>query len=176
MPWRAELLRGRSGADLNGFHSYSYAEHFLDSVRRILSYPDKMGVIQAEDRLIKADAFPMGIDYARFAEAGTLPEVQAEVKKLREEVKDRKIIFSVDRLDYTKGIPERLVAFDYFLTHYPHYRGKVSLIQVTAPLRTGVEQYQHLKKQIDELVGDINGRHADLGWVPVWYLFQSQSF
>jgi trehalose 6-phosphate synthase/phosphatase len=82
----------------------------------------------------------------------------------------------VDRLDYSKGIPERLVAYDHFLTRYPEYKGRVTLIQVTAPSRTGVEQYQQLKKQIDELVGDINGRHAFLGWMPVWYLYQSQGF
>jgi trehalose 6-phosphate synthase/phosphatase len=176
LPWRAELLHGLMGADLNGFHTFSYAQHFLDSVRRILGYDNKLGVIQAEDRLIKADAFPMGIDYRRFADAGELPEVRAEVERLREEVIDRQIVFSVDRLDYSKGIPERLVAYDHFLTQYPQYKGKVTLIQVTAPSRTGVEQYQQLKKQIDELVGDINGRHAFVGWMPVWYLYQSQGF
>ncbi len=150
--------------------------HFLDSVRRVLGYDDKLGVIQVEDRLLKADAFPMGIDYHRFADAGDLPEVRAEVEKLNNEIEGRQIIFSVDRLDYTKGIPERLVAFDHFLTEYPEYRERVSLIQVTAPSRTGVEQYQQLKKQIDELVGDINGRHGVVGWVPVWYLFQAQTF
>lgn len=176
LPWRTELLHGLMGADLNGFHTFSYAQHFLDSVRRILGYDNKLGVIQAEDRLIKADAFPMGIDYRRFADAGELPQVRAEVERLREELVDRQIVFSVDRLDYSKGIPERLVAYDHFLTQYPQYKGKVTLIQVTAPSRTGVEQYQQLKKQIDELVGDINGRHAFLGWMPVWYLYQSQGF
>jgi trehalose 6-phosphate synthase/phosphatase len=176
LPWRQELLNGLMGADLNGFHAFDYAQHFLDSVRRILGYPDKLGVIQAEDRLVRADAFPMGIDYKRFAEAGELPEVQEEVEKIREEVEERKVIFSVDRLDYTKGIPERLVAFDHFLKEYPEYKGNVTLIQVTAPSRTDVDQYQQLKKQIDELVGDINGRHAEVGYVPVWYLFQTQGF
>ncbi|MCB0113407.1 MAG: bifunctional alpha,alpha-trehalose-phosphate synthase (UDP-forming)/trehalose-phosphatase, partial [Caldilineaceae bacterium] len=159
-----------------GFHTFGYARHFLDSVRRILGYEDKLGVLQVEDRLLKADAFPMGIDYRRFADAGDLPEVRAELAQLTDEVADRHIIFSVDRLDYTKGIPERLIAFDYFLTEYPDYRNRVSLIQVTAPSRTGVEQYQQLKKQIDELVGDINGRHGAVGWVPVWYLYQTQGF
>lgn len=176
LPWRAELLTGLIGADLVGFHTFGYARHFLDSVRRVLGYEDKLGVIQVEDRLLKADAFPMGIDYQRFADADQLPDVQAEVNKLRKEVAERQIIFSVDRLDYTKGIPERLIAFDHFLTQYPEYRGRVSLIQVTAPSRTGVEQYQQLKKQIDELVGDINGRHGAVGWVPVWYLYQTHGF
>jgi trehalose 6-phosphate synthase/phosphatase len=176
LPWRVELLEGLMGADLNGFHSFGYAQHFLDSARRILGHHDKLGVIQAGDRLVKADAFPMGIDYRRFADAGSIAEVKTEVEKLRAEVTDRQVIFSVDRLDYTKGIPERLIAYDHFLTQYPQYRGKVTLIQVTAPSRTGVDQYQQLKKQVDELVGDINGRHADLGWVPVWYLYQSQDF
>lgn len=176
LPWRSELLCGLMGADLIGFHTFSYARHFLDSVRQILGYGNKLGVIQAEDRLIKADAFPMGIDYRRFADAGDLPEVRAEVNRLRQEVQDRQIVFSVDRLDYSKGIPERLVAYDHFLTQYPEYKGKVTLIQVTAPSRTGVEQYQQLKKQIDEMIGDINGRHASLGWMPVWYLYQSQGF
>lgn len=176
LPWRSDLLHGLIGADLVGFHTFGYARHFLDSVRRVLGFEDKLGVIQIEDRLLKADAFPMGIDYHRFADAGDLPEVRTESARLTSEISDRNIIFSVDRLDYTKGIPERLIAFDHFLTQYPEYRTRVSLIQVTAPSRTGVEQYQQLKKQIDELVGDINGRHGAVGWVPVWYLFQTQGF
>jgi trehalose 6-phosphate synthase/phosphatase len=176
LPWRREMVEGLVGADLNGFHTFGYARHFLSSVRHILGYDHRIGVIQAGDRLVKADAFPMGIDYERFAQGGQIQDVQTEVTRLREEVADRQIIFSVDRLDYTKGIPERLVAFDHFLQKYPEHKGNVSLIQVTAPSRTGVDQYQQLKKQVDELVGSINGRHAQVGYQPVWYLFQSQGF
>ncbi|MCB0113345.1 MAG: trehalose-6-phosphate synthase, partial [Caldilineaceae bacterium] len=103
LPWRAELLHGLIGADLVGFHTFGYARHFLDSVRRVLGYEDKLGVIQVEDRLLKPDAFPMGIDYRRFADAADVPEVREEIANLTDEVADFFIIFSVAPLVYTKG-------------------------------------------------------------------------
>ena len=176
LPWRGEILEGLLGADLIGFHTYSYVKHFLDSVRRILGYEHTYGELTLTNRIVKADAFPIGIDYEKFANAASDAKVQREIDKIRKKVGDRKIILSIDRLDYTKGIPQRLEAFDLFLDKYPKFKGKVTFIVVAVPSRTKVEHYRLLKKQVDELIGKINGKHGALGWVPIWYLYHPLPF
>lgn len=121
LPWRKEILYGILGADFISFHIYDYARHFLMSVHRLLGYEDYFGQINISDRIIKVDAFPMGIDYERIYNAVHETRVRGEVKKLREEQGNRKIILSTDRLDYTKGIPLRLKAFSTFLEKNPVY-------------------------------------------------------
>ena len=176
LPWRREILDGLLGADLIGFHTYNYVKHFLDSVRRILGYEHAYGELTLSNRTVKVDAFPMGIDYEKFANASSDAKVQREINKIRKKVGDRKIIFSIDRLDYTKGIPQRLEAFDLFLDKYPEFREKIIYILVAVPSRTKVEHYRLLKKQVDELVGKINGKHGTLGWVPIWYIYHFLPF
>ncbi|MFQ6087275.1 MAG: bifunctional alpha,alpha-trehalose-phosphate synthase (UDP-forming)/trehalose-phosphatase [Candidatus Methanofastidiosia archaeon] len=176
MPWREEILKGLLGSDLVGFHTYDYVRHFLSSIRRILGYEHNMGNIYADDYIIKADAFPMGIDYEKFESALNEPRVQEEARIIRKRVGKQRIILSIDRLDYTKGILQRLEAFNLFLENNPQYREKVTLILCATPSRTGVKAYELLKKNLDELVGRINGRHGTIGWIPVWYLFQSSPF
>jgi trehalose 6-phosphate synthase/phosphatase len=169
LPWRSEILSGMLGADLVGFHTYDYVRHFLSSVRRILGYEHTASEVQTGTRLVRVDLFPMGIDYNRFANATANVEVQKEVARIRQKIGNKKVILSSDRLDYTKGIPLRLEAFDALLSKKPEYRGKVSLIVVAVPSRTNVVQYQQLKRQIDELVGRINGKYATTEWIPVRY-------
>lgn len=176
LPWREEILEGLVRADLVGFHTYDYVRHFLDSVSGLLGYEHSMGQISARNRVLKADAFPLGIDYDRFAGAAEDPNVQRELERVRRRIGDRKIVISIDRLDYTKGILQRLEAFDLFLERNPEYIGEVTLILVAVPSRTGVEHYRMLKRQVDELVGKINGEHATIGWIPVWYLYRSLPF
>ncbi len=176
LPWRDEILEGLLGADLIGFHSYDYARHFLSCIHRLLGYEHTLGQITVGDRIVRVDAFPMGIDYDKFANAVKDPEIQKEIKRIRRKIGERKMILSVDRLDYTKGIPQRLECFDLFLERHSEYREKVTLILVAVPSRTGVEHYQILKRQIEELVGKVNGRHGTLGWVPVWYLYRPLPF
>lgn len=176
LPWRKEILEGLLGADVIGFHTYDYARHFLSSVQRLLGYEYSWGQITAYDRIINTDVFPMGIDYQLFSKAAQDPGVQKEVTKFRKKLSDRKIILSIDRLDYTKGIPQRLEVFDNFLKKNPEYKEKVSLILVAVPSRTQVEHYKLLKKQVDELIGKINGEHGTIGWVPVLYLYRSLPF
>ncbi|MCD6319901.1 MAG: bifunctional alpha,alpha-trehalose-phosphate synthase (UDP-forming)/trehalose-phosphatase [Candidatus Desulfofervidaceae bacterium] len=176
LPWRREILEGMLGADLIGFHTYDYALHFLNSVRRLLGYEHTIGQIIADNRVIKVDTFPMGIDCEKFAQAVSTTAVKKEIKKIRKKIGERKVILSVDRLDYTKGIPQRLEAFETFLGKYPRYREKVNLVLVVVPSRIKVEYYMALKKQIDELVGRINGKYGTIGWVPVWYLYRCLSF
>ncbi len=176
LPWRSEILSGILGADLIGFHTYDYVLYFLDSVHRILGFDHALGQIWTGDRFVKVDAFPMGIDYHRFSSAVQTRDVQREIRKFRNKIGDRIIILSMDRLDYTKGILERLAAFETFLERYPAYRGKVTLLLVAVPSRTKVERYMELKKQVDEVVGRINGRFGTIGWVPIWYLYRSLPF
>jgi trehalose 6-phosphate synthase/phosphatase len=176
LPWRKEMLQGLMGADVVGFHTYDYMRHFLSSVHRLLGYEHNLGEIAHTNRTVKVDVFPMGIDYERFSTAGKRPEVQKEVRKYRKQLGDRTIILSIDRLDYTKGIPQRLQAFQTLLRRKPEYREKVVLIMVAVPSRTRVEHYQLLKESVDQLVGQINGEHGTVGWVPVWYLYRSLDF
>ncbi len=173
LPWREELLRGMLGADLVGFHTFRYAHHFLDSIRHLLDYDHTNWLVNTGNRLIKVEAFPMGIDYDRFHSVVAAPEVQEETGRIRKKLAGRKIILSVDRLDYTKGIPQRLEAFEIFLEKNPDFREKVTLIMVAVPSRTAVETYARLKSQVDELVGRINGRYGTLGWIPIWYHYRS---
>ncbi len=176
LPWRMDILEGLLGADLLGFHTYDYVRHFTESVRRVLGYEHNLGYIPAGDRTVKADAFPMGIDYKRYSTAGGDEEVKAHTKRIRKKIGERRMILSIDRLDYTKGIPERLEIFDLFLEKNPEYREKVTLILVAVPSRTGVEHYRMIKRRVDELVGRINGKYGAIGWIPVWYLYRSVPF
>ena len=176
LPWREDILNGLLGADLIGFHTYDYVRHFLSSVCRIVGFEHTLGKLHVHNRIVRVDAFPMGIAYDKYAQAENEPEVRDEVKKTIAMIGKRKIIISIDRLDYTKGIPERLEAFDLFLSENPQYKGKVTLILVAVPSRTDVQDYQMLRQRLEHLVGRVNGEHGSLGYVPVWYLYRFLSF
>jgi len=185
LPWRNELIKGVLGADLIGFHTYDYERHFFSSVRRLLGYEISFNQIHLEDRIVMADAFPMGIDYDKFAEKASeiIQKPIAERSELHRELEkyfhlspDRKLILSIDRLDYTKGIPNRLRAFESFLEKYPKFRNEVTLIMLVVPSRDTVEQYRLLKSEVDELVGHINGRFGGVNYTPVWYFYRSLPF
>jgi len=176
LPWRKEILKGLLGADLIGFHTYDYVRHFLSSSARIAGVEHSMGALVVDDRIVKVDAFPMGIDYERYATAVKDPTVKKRLSTVKNKVGKRKIIISIDRLDYTKGIIQRLEAFDLFLAQNPEYKEKVTLILVAVPSRIGVEDYAELRRQLEGLVGRINGEHGCLGWVPVWYLYRFLPF
>jgi len=176
LPWRQQILRGLLGADLIGFHAYDYTRHFLSSVSRILGMEHSMGSMILENRVVKADAFPMGIDYNRYSSAVENPQVKKNRDSIRKKIGDRKIIISIDRMDYTKGIIQRLEAFDWFLSQNPEYREKVTLILLAVPSRTGIQDYMELRKELEHLVGRINGEHGTIGWMPVWYLYRAVPF
>ncbi len=174
--WRRELLEGMLGADLVGFHTHDYTQYFLRSVLRILGHEHNMGTLVLEDRLVKVDTFPMGIDFQRFYNALNLKEVQKEVSHLREKLKDLKVILSIDRLDYTKGILNRLHAYEIFLERNPKWRGKVILLIVVVPSRIGVEHYKMMKSEIDRMVGNINGKFGKIDWTPILYQYRYLPF
>ncbi len=176
LPWREEILLGMLGADLIGFHTYDYTRHFLSSVLRILGREQEYGQVVAGNRLVKADSFPMGIDAGKYAAAVTEPAVLKERKRLREKLKVEKIIVSVDRLDFSKGIPERLKAFELFLENNIKWHNRITFVMLCVPSRTKVEEYRQLKREIDELVGRINGRFGAPGWLPILYMYRAVSF
>ncbi|MEO0114059.1 MAG: bifunctional alpha,alpha-trehalose-phosphate synthase (UDP-forming)/trehalose-phosphatase [candidate division WOR-3 bacterium] len=174
--WRQEILNGLLGADLIGFHTYDYTQYFLRCVRRILGFEHNLGKIIIGERMVKADTFPMGIDYKRFYNAVSTPEVKKEREKLKKTLTNYKIILSVDRLDYTKGIINRLQGFEIFLERNPQWHKKVVLLLILVPSRIGVEMYQQMKNQIDELIGKINGRFGKIDWTPILYQYKFLSF
>ena len=176
LPWRKEMLEGMVGADLLGFHTYDDMRHFLSAVGRILGLSNESGYIQADNRLVNVDAFPMGIDYEKFSKSATSKKTLNHVKKFKEMLGDQKLLITIDRLDYSKGIPQRIKAFDELLEANPEYHGKVSMIMVVVPSRDRVKSYQELKEEIDTLVGSINSKFSTLNWVPVHYFYRSFPF
>jgi len=176
LPWRSDILKGILGADLIGFHTYDYVRHFLSSATRIEGIEHSMGMLTLGDRIVRVDAFPMGIDYDKYATACENSKVKKRIVPIRKKVGDRKIIISIDRLDYTKGIIHRLEAFDLFLSQNPQYKEKVTLILVAVPSRTDVKNYIELRREIEWLVGRVNGEHGTFGWVPVWYMYRTLPF
>lgn len=172
LPYRREILEGLLGADLVGFHTYNYYRHFLSSVLRICGYKNVFGEIDLKSRSVRADVFPMGIDYNRYSDISRAG-VEKEISGIREKTGGMKIILSIDRLDYSKGILQRLEAFSLFLEKNPDYHEKVVLILVAVPTRTEIKLYRHLKNDMDRLIADINGRYSTISWSPIRYMYRS---
>lgn len=176
LPERVEVLEGLLGADLIGFHTHDYMRHFISAIYRVLDLNCNLDEITLKDRIVHVDAFPMGINYELYHQAPLLPEVREKSTMLREKLADKKVILSVDRLDYSKGILHRLDGFAQFLENHPEYHEKVSLAMIVVPSRDNVEMYAELKAKIDRFIGEINGRYARLGWSPILYFYRSFSF
>src|SRR5687767_7355033 len=174
LPERDELLRGLLGADLVGFHTPAYLRHFAASLTQILGLNVDIDRVQLADREVRLGVFPMGIDVATFNDLAKDPGVQAEVQALRGDGTVR-LVVGVDRLDYTKGIPRRLLSFEKMLQDHPDLRERVRLVQVAVPSRTNVEAYQEFRALVDGLVGRINGDFGTPRWVPVHYIYRGLS-
>ncbi len=173
LPWRKEILFGMLGADLVGFHTYDDMRHFLSSASRLIGKSNSQGQIPMDNRYVVVDSFPMGIDYDKYAESAASEEALERETKYRTGLGDHKIIICIDRLDYSKGIPQRLEAFELFLQKYPEYKENVSILMIVVPSRDQVEKYKELKEEIDELVGRINGRFGRITWTPIYYFYRS---
>jgi trehalose 6-phosphate synthase/phosphatase len=174
--YQKAILQGLLGADLIGFHTHDYAQHFLKSVRRSLGYDISLNTVTAEDIYSRADAFPISIDFNKFHDAVLLPETEKSIARIRKQKRDRLLIFSVDRLDYTKGFLNRLSAFELFLGRYPAMRGRVIFNMVMVPSRDTIVRYQEMKKEIEATVGRINGKYGTLDWNPIIYQYRSLKF
>ncbi len=166
LPWSRQLLRGMLGADLVGFHVPEYVENFLTCAERLLGcdVDRAQGVVHFEHRRVAVEAHPISIDVDR-VERLARDSAPAETDPVLD-------ILGVDRLDYTKGIAERIRAVERLLEKQPRYRGKILFTQLMVPSRERVEEYQALKREIDELVGRVNGRFSERGWSPIRYLFR----
>ena len=176
LPWRKELLRGLLGADQIGFHTFGYMRHFLSAAYRIAGYEHHFGKLSVGNRVVNVDVFPMGIDYDKYAYPESYGAAEDGEPTIRQLPRGRRLVISIDRLDYTKGIPERIRAFAHFLDVYPEYRGKVRLVLIVVPSRSKVDQYRELKQEIDTLVGEVNGRLGRFDWLPVQYFYRSLNF
>lgn len=173
LPWRRELLLGILGADLIGFHTYDDMRHFLSAVNRLAGFSNEHGTISTGSRNVKVDSFPMGIDYDKYAQAASSGETLEREVRYRRALGDHQLMLSIDRLDYSKGIPQRLRAFEQFLIQHSEYREKVSLLIVVVPSRDSVEKYKSLKDEIELLVGRINGEFGRINWRPIHYFYRS---
>lgn len=176
LPWRKELLEGVMGADQIGFHTFGYMRHFLSAAYRISGYEHHFGKMTVGNRLVNADVFPMGIDYEKYAFPDTPDENDDQIKNIKALAQQQKLVISIDRLDYSKGIPQRVKAFAYFLERHPEYIGKITLLMLVVPSRANVDEYRQLKQEVEILVGRINGKYGGFGWVPVQYLYRSLDF
>lgn len=173
IPWRVELLNGMLGADLIGFHTYDDVRHFTSSATRVLPVLASANVIHIEDRNITIDAFPMGIDAKKFSDLTHNKDVIQEKELFNQIVGDSKIILSIDRLDYSKGIIQRLYAFEKTLMLHPEYLEQISLHMIVVPSRDNIPQYSELRDSIDQLVGNINSRFRTSSWHPIHYFYRS---
>jgi trehalose 6-phosphate synthase/phosphatase len=174
--WKKTLLDGVMGADLIGFHTYDYVQHFLQSVKMLLGVENNFHNLQYRDHLVRIDLFPIGIDYHKFHDAGGDHEVLEMRSRIKSNFEDKKIIFSVDRMDYSKGLMHRLNAFEYFLERYPEWKEKIVFILNIVPSRSEIPAYNERKKLIEEKIGTVNGRFSSISWQPVIYRYNHLPF
>ncbi|KAI9735885.1 MAG: Trehalose-6-P synthase/phosphatase complex synthase subunit [Cirrosporium novae-zelandiae] len=158
LPVRNEVLLGVLHCDLLGFHTYDYARHFLSSCSRILGLTTTPNGVEFQGKMVAVGAFPIGIDPEKFTDGLKKEKVQKRIAQLEQKFQGVKLIVGVDRLDYIKGVPQKLHALEVFLTDHPEWIGKVVLVQVAVPSRQDVEEYQNLRAVVNELVGRINGK------------------
>lgn len=175
-PWKEKIVDGLLGADLIGFHTHEYVQHFLKTVQMIRGYDHQFRSILLPGRSVKAEMFPLGIDFEKFHQAISRPEVQVHKEAIELNFFEKKIIFSVDRLDYTKGINHRLAGFEKFLESNPQWREKVVFVLVVVPSRQIVSRYNERKKIIEQEIGRINGKYSTLSWQPIIYRYSHLSF
>jgi len=176
LPWRRWLLEGLLGADLLGFHTDAYAQNFLRCVVDLV--PDSQVdfsrmTVRCGRRTLRVVVAPIGVPLDAIQTMAADPQVSADMERIQKTVDHRRIILGVDRLDYTKGIPQRLLAFEQLLRSDRSARNRYVLVQIMVPSRTDVKAYADLKTNIDQLVGDINGRYASAGRIPIQYFYRN---
>src|SRR5271170_7204535 len=174
--WREGIIEGLLGASLIGFHTHDYVRDFFTSVSRTSGYEHQLGSLTLHDHAVKVETFPMGVEFEKFSTAAALKETELQVGQLREKCIGQKVIFSVDRLDYTKGLINRLRGYELFLKNNPQWHGKVVFIISVAPSRIGVESYQAMKLELEQTVGRIVGDFGNVQWTPLVYQFRVLTF
>lgn len=175
LPRGEELLAGLVGADLIAFHTHLHLQHFRMSLRRLLGIESTVDRLEAPGRQVRLQALPIGIAPDDLLGQRDKPETQEQLQKLRARYRERKVIVAVDRLDYTKGLPERLRTFRRMLRTNPELIGKITLLQVAVPSRENIPSYQDLRSEVHELISEINGDFGTPDWVPVVYIHRGIS-
>lgn len=178
LPERQAVLTSLLAHDLVGFQTQRDRRNFIQCVRVLMKNTQvrvegNLHVVRTGDREMRVGSFPIGIDAGSFAARAAAPEVDELLTDIRARFGGRQIVLGLDRLDYTKGIPQRLRAFADLLERFPEVRRRIHLFQVVVPSRVGISEYDELKNEIEQLVGQINGRYSELGWVPIHYFFRS---
>lgn len=174
--WKKKIINGLLGADLIGFHTSEYLQHFLKSVTMVSGLDHRYREVFNKKGIVKADVFPIGIDFDKFHDTIEHEGVAVHRQSIKERFGDLRIIFSVDRLDYTKGVTHRLAGFAKFLELHPEWRGKVVFVMVVVPSRQIVSKYNERRKMIEEQVGRINGKYSTIEWQPIIYRYNNLSF
>lgn len=175
-PWQQSILDGLCGSNLLGFHTIHYANNFIQCAQTALGAESRGRHLMVNGRIIRVGVFPISIDYKKFNNSYTQDPVERLRRSYRQQIGDRKIIFSVDRLDYTKGVMNRLKAYERFLATNPEYEGKVVFVMVIVPSRDTISKYDERKKMINEFAGYLNGKFGGLQWQPLLYNYNSISF
>jgi len=173
LPQRDEILRGLTGADLIGVHTYDYARHLVSSFRRYLGVFGHEGMIDIDGRSVEVAAHPLGISVVEGREHAYSDAAESRVADLMTDMRGRQVLLGIDRLDYTNGLPLKLEAFRTLLMDYPEWRDKVVLVQVAVPSRTNIRSYRDQKAEVERLIGDINGAFGRPGRVPIHYIYRS---
>jgi alpha,alpha-trehalose-phosphate synthase [UDP-forming] len=180
LPWRTELLRALTCFDTIGFQTVRDRRNFVACIRYFLPetrlmHVDGRLVIRRADHYATVGNYPISVDFQSFATEATTPGAIAAMHAVRQGMAKSSMILGIDRLDYTKGIPERLTAFQSLLESHPELRGHVTMVQIVVPSREDIPDYNQLKLRIEMLVSKINGEYGNAGWVPVHYLHRCVS-
>lgn len=197
VPWRRQIIASLLQCDYIGFHIPRQVENFVDVVRgtmpmrvleetsaapRFLTYGCAVGLdryptcIEAGNRVVRLGAHPVGLDVGRVGEILRRDDIRRRMESLREELEGTRVLLSVERLDYTKGTLEKLLAFEKLLDTYPELRGKITLITICVPAAREMTIYRTLQTQIEQVVGRINGRFSQVGWTPLQFFFRAVPF
>lgn len=178
LPWRRAILRALLHYDLLGFQTDRDRWNFVSCLERML--PEAQNVreepynaISLEGRRTRVGTFPISISFEEFANHAASHDVETGAEQFRRELANKFIVLGVDRLDYTKGIPERLKAFRILLRRYPELRHRVTLVQVVVPSREEIPNYKDLRREVELLVSQINGEFTEGGWVPIHYMHRN---
>jgi trehalose 6-phosphate synthase len=174
LPWAREIVDGMLDFDLVGFHTQGHLTNFVACAGSLLESRAGPAVIENRGHFTQVGVFPIGILPESFQEAPE-PAVASEIEGFMQSLGSGELVLGVDRLDYTKGIPERLLAFGRLLELFPEWRGKVSLVQISVPSRADVREYSEQRATIEGIVGRLNGEYGEAHWVPIRYLYRGYS-
>lgn len=170
LPNKVALLKGVLGADVIGFHTFSYLRHFRSTLLRVLGWESEMEGMWHHDRQVSMGVYPIGHNHTGFDHAMKQPDFPATVARIRDDLAGKRMILNVERLDYTKGVPAKLAAMRRFLELFPDKRNDVLFVLIAVPSRQGVQEYDRLTEEVQREVGAINGEFGKVGHSPVHFL------